>query len=847
MFFVILFSMTILRSVIGVNNDGNIDLSSESKTNIQSSADGVASKNMNDEMISEENDQDNSDDLYQEKSIGGQDNNPNALRERFDIDRFLVELDKFECNRRFRRNNEAENDSEYDPICDNFLQEVAFQPLGHFETNADKFYEYLFDNIYSPLAYDVTKKDSLSDQLKDLVFLTEDRSTIGPDSPEVNFDDFQSNILDKFSEVQGLASDMDNQHESVSNIMVELLKKFHIYWNTLRAKNRIDEVKNDTKKIMRNILREYEVKEKFLYQITEIFVRRLKDAYEKFIKAHNSVMLINTEGPAIISQRFLERYITVLNAIKDNAFNQIAFVREVTSLLDLQKTYFIINYKLRYSEPYNISYYYKDIYNKIEPLYSQFIQASDSDYSKRMIKEFTVTLMLKLKYMEHEIFHYYGLSIVVNFKRSMVEQNSQLTVKLYYELLNRLLLVPKICLNLLALKQCALNEISKAMRNIAYDMKLKRSTGGRRIYDFINENMKAMFSKSNDLVFSNWTIFKAYYYENLFNVMTNIRQRYYINNLETIEVLEDWLADDIEDFKRRHSTQYINFGLIDELDSYLYKVLTRVKSEYNRFENIHKDSEILMRIQNEIFTAFKDFHKKYRKEINQDFYELLEILKKSIESWRSGTIRAPELSIQVSQLPLHALNLYPQVFHNVIGHDANYDFNRSNISNAANQYNPDEAPHHSNQSDLKYDFRTAVPDDIEKITRKRHVIYSNSPKPSNVVSDTEKDNVNLIDDVVRNEPDFRYLAQRENRKLTDKPSRKQSLSNSSFIAKRMSFDQAASKPIDISQDNSMQNDNTVGESRAKYLKKQRNNVNDTHIIEREIRNPLHEYENNITL
>ena len=58
MFFVILFSMTILRSVIAVNNDGNIDLNSESKTNIQSSADSVASKNMNDEMISEENDQD---------------------------------------------------------------------------------------------------------------------------------------------------------------------------------------------------------------------------------------------------------------------------------------------------------------------------------------------------------------------------------------------------------------------------------------------------------------------------------------------------------------------------------------------------------------------------------------------------------------------------------------------------------------------------------------------------------------------------------------------------------------------------------------------------------------------
>ena len=689
----------------------------------------------------------------------------NELRQPFDIDRFLTELNTIDCNKRRRHTHQDENiESEYDPICASILQKVTLEPLGNFDLHADDFYEYLSDNIYRPLAYEVDKKDTLSDLLKDLIFLESDRSLINAESPDMEYNDFQSKILDQFSRIQGMTSDMDKHHEPISNIMVELLKNFHIYWNTLRSKDQIDKVKSDTMQIMRNILKEYEVQEKFLYEVTKIFASRIKEAYSKFIRAHDSIHLLNTEGAKILAQRFIDRYTAVMNLIKSHNLSSITFVKQIAALEDLQEGYYLINYKLKFSEPQNIHHYYNDIYNRIEPLYIEIMQsAADSDdYTKRMLKHFTVTLMLKMKYVEHSVFNYTGISVFVNFKRNLVETSGGVTVKIYYDLLNSLLLVPKICLNLLTLKQCALNEINKVLRQIAINYRLKRRTGGWGLYTYVFDVLRLLFSKSNDMVFSNWTIFKSYYYENLFSTMHNIKERFYIKGIECIDDLEEWIGTDIESFKKKHSTAYINFGLLDELNNYLYKIMLDIKAEFNRFEDIQRDPAILMQIQNKLYQKFQKFENKYRAEINEDFHDLMEILKKTIEEWRAGSIRAPQVSIQVSELPIHAQNLYPQVFHNVIGHDANYDFTSVDGDNP----NSDSGVSNHHKKEKKYDFRVNKGDKSVGTGNKRGFMYSNQmTEPSFDLQGIMQDDENDVKKTVEKQYNPFEVGSTENRRL----------------------------------------------------------------------------------
>ena len=43
--------------------------------------------------------------------------------------------------------------------------------------------------------------------------------------------------------------------------MINVLKDFHIHWNSLRIKNKSDRVKNETKNLMKRILQTYQMKE----------------------------------------------------------------------------------------------------------------------------------------------------------------------------------------------------------------------------------------------------------------------------------------------------------------------------------------------------------------------------------------------------------------------------------------------------------------------------------------------------------------------------------------------------------------------------------------------------------
>ncbi len=132
--------------------------------------------------------------------------------------------------------------------------------------------------------------------------------------------------------------------------MVKILKSFHIYWNTLRANDNLDQVKENTKKAMKSLLQAYDIKEKFLFEVTKTLVDKIRLAYGKFYKANQSLKIIKTKGPQILSEQIVNRYKHSINQIKFKIINYLKFTHELSIIATLCETYNIAAYRLGFNE-----------------------------------------------------------------------------------------------------------------------------------------------------------------------------------------------------------------------------------------------------------------------------------------------------------------------------------------------------------------------------------------------------------------------------------------------------------------------------------------------------------------
>lgn len=79
-----------------------------------------------------------------------------------------------------------------------------------------------------------------------------------------DFDDFQNSILKNYTEGIEKVKEKD-WYKQISENWTQILKDFHVYWNGMRASKQIEKVSDTTKKVLRNILEKYSVKENFYF------------------------------------------------------------------------------------------------------------------------------------------------------------------------------------------------------------------------------------------------------------------------------------------------------------------------------------------------------------------------------------------------------------------------------------------------------------------------------------------------------------------------------------------------------------------------------------------------------
>ena len=580
----------------------------------------------------------------------------------FNIDTFLKDLDHLGC-----KPNDEMKPEDVDQLCAQKLQEDTFRPLGEYNVDHNGFFDYVNKNIYMPLAYQMQRPNSLSNLLLDLIFLKQRNMLFAGKPTNTSYKEFEESILGRFQDLQGKTSDMDKNQASISELMIDILKRFHLYWNELRYKDQVDKAREDTKEIMRTLLRSYKVKEKFLFEVTRTLVEHVKTAYIRFLKAHQSVRILNKNASGLISKLIADRYGHVCDAIKYSQFNEVKLVHELTWFLQLQEAFYVVNYKMELNEPKNIISFNTEVIEAIRARYDLIATNMREVDKARLtdIRDFTATLLLKMKHMEFVAFKYNSITEFVNLSKVMIHYRQPVIVKLYYEVMDNMLMIPKHCVNFLVLKKCAYFETNKLLRTLGSKYMLKRSVGGWGVFDYLQNILKQLYSKANDMVFSNWTIFKAYYYQNLFAVMYNFKKQFLINDEDCVEDLESLLGTTIDKFKSDNGTSKLDFGLIDQLDKELYDKFLDIKANYNSYAPFDKDPQILASLQNDLTKFFSNFKEEYKKEITEDFIILCDHLKDTIEEWKKNTLAAPKLSVQVGELPLHAINLYPQHFVNV--------------------------------------------------------------------------------------------------------------------------------------------------------------------------------------
>lgn len=570
----------------------------------------------------------------------------------FDIEKFVDELNKYHCD-------------EEDKICQRNLKKEALSPIGQTGVNSSDFYKFLKTNIYEPLGYNMASSRNLSDLLINLSQLP-NKSTLFLGQPSViNYKTVEESLLESFQDIVGKSSDVDAYQEAISQLVISMLKKLHLYWNSLRDQNQMGKASEDTKELIKNLAKVYFMKDNFLFQIAKTVMEKIKNAYYRFSKAHYMTKTLKEDSSTVIADQMRNRFVMAIERIKYTRFNYIQMNQEIATECQMFQAFLVLLYREGYNEPNSIIQYKLQIFSKYVLSFNSIKKMLDGNDPTRLkdIKEFTAIMLLKFEHFFFIITKFHAITDYANMVNFQVGFQRNITVKVLEDLNNSMVLIPQTCLHFLDLKICVINETNKILKKISGKYMLKRSTGGWNLLNYIINVIRGVFSETNSIVWSNWNIFKMYYFQNLFAALYHFKKKFLINDDSVLDNIQETIGNTIEDFKKDDTNLNKNYSLLDIFDSSIYEEFLDIRGNFNAYVPYDNDPELLTNIQNKLYDFLQKFSEKYGKEIDKDFINLLLDIKKIILDWKSNMINKVSMKTQITVLPLQAKELNPHITH----------------------------------------------------------------------------------------------------------------------------------------------------------------------------------------
>ena len=564
-----------------------------------------------------------------------------------DIDKFLEDFDKIDCPV-FNGNSEDPANA----LCDENIVQSGFSTLGKYNSDNNDFYNYLKSTVFLPLAYEITKRTNLADVVMDSLSLNAKNSFFYNKQLVSNYNKFESTIMKIFDDISGKTSDMEANKDIINELMISALKRFHLYWNYLRFQGKFDKLKIDTKEIMRTIMKTYMMKRDFLNYVSKTLIRGIIQAYYRFIRAHKMVDILNKFGPQLMGSQIINRYKNFGDKIQSSNFNNIMAIKEISYLISLLQVYHILSFKHGLSDS-NIQLNFKtEIILRIQREYENYVKLlpQESQLTRvKQIKEYTAVLLLKFKHMTFIMFQYHGIAQYANMPQ-MNYVRSSFAVKIYYEMLDNMLLIPKTCINFLLLKSCIVHETTKNLRYITGKYKIKRSTYGWYFLQELSSMMKSLYSKANSQTWEQWSNFKTYYYSNLFSVMYTYKRLFLVNDMDVVEDLETQLGTILQDIKKANAgNSDFNFIMADKFDNDIYDEFLSIKADYNNYAPVEKDATVINFLKTRVNKFVDNFYKENEKAtISEGFQAVKAKYKEAVDNWVNSVLNRPETVISVS-------------------------------------------------------------------------------------------------------------------------------------------------------------------------------------------------------
>lgn len=523
-------------------------------------------------------------------------------------------------------------------LCDADLRKGILNPVGRINVFPKKLYKYLNNQIYMPLGYDVDSKTTFSELIKDAIFLNEDNSKISQNMMLPHNLEYKNNILEAFKNIQHYSTNFEDNKPQISDAILDLLKKFHIYWNVKRRRNEMDQVKTNTMDIIRTIINQYKKSEGNMRLTTLNILTNIKDAYFRFFRADKMIGILQTNPVEQVTVQILRRYKDNVDKIRMHESSYKTMIVEVGYLLELSYSFWKINYLNKIVDKQNRERFRYAIYDKIKEIYTDYqkymIETGDSKYND--VKDFTVLILAKLEVKMHLIFEVYSFEGFTGQPKANVENELYSVPELYFKFMDQLVIIPERCLDMHinSIKDCLASDLSKILNTYYFEYWMFTSVNGAQLFDFLRTEMTNIIEQMDKAnVWDNAINWKNLYFTELFKFDELFRMKYFIRKVFELDDLMNQIGYIIERHKGLQIMSKNHFKLLNKLDTDIYELFIRLKSDYNQFEPLNKHVDILNKIKDRIHNFLKKYVKSYSGKIGQRIRSLLNDISRSTENW----------------------------------------------------------------------------------------------------------------------------------------------------------------------------------------------------------------------
>ena len=349
------------------------------------------------------------------------------------IDKFFSNFENYDCLNAVPREEsgtDAEN-LDFNNLCPHLILSSALSTIGEYDNTDSDLIKYLNEDVYMPLAMKMLLKDNMGDLINDAIFGVDKMQTVNPKSLKPVFTQLQSKVMRNFEDIALKSQDFDHYREDINSLILSVMKDLHFYWNSLRTTNQFEKARIDTRELLRVMLRSFDMKQQFMVETIRNMVNKIKEAYYRFVRAHKIIEVLNKSSLEIIVFQINRRVNNALNAIKSKQATPPKIVREIGVVLRLVQVFHIISYRRGNSEEFTFENFNNNIYNPIVSMYEQFKQSQPAPEAEILngVKQFIVSLLLKMKHLNYIIYEYHTVSEFVNFPQAFHNFNSRISIK----------------------------------------------------------------------------------------------------------------------------------------------------------------------------------------------------------------------------------------------------------------------------------------------------------------------------------------------------------------------------------------------------------------------------------